>query len=182
MSCDVGEMTERLENERAHFTYVTTHSPTLPSLYLRHSSFYNPSVASPTSQFILQPFFRFSCVTSSSLNSPGEPVTSPTSQLILQPFRRFTYVIAHSSTLPLLHLCHSSFSNPSFASPASQALHLLHLASRPRQGHQVEAIVDLQKVLAPSLHIKLGLIKQFVKSLDKELAAFKSLTIGSLTT
>ena len=56
-----------------HFTDVTTHSPTLPSFYLRHSSLSNPSVASPTSQFILQPFFRFSYVTSSSLNSPGEP-------------------------------------------------------------------------------------------------------------
>ena len=56
-----------------HFTYVTTHSPTLPSLYLRHTSFSNPSVASPTSQFILQPFFRFSYVTRSSLNTPGEP-------------------------------------------------------------------------------------------------------------
>ena len=42
-------------------------------------------------------------------------VTSPTSQLILQPFRRFTYVTAHSPTLPLPHLRHSSFSNPSFA-------------------------------------------------------------------
>ena len=46
--------------------------PTLPSLHLRHGSLCNPSVASPTSQFILQPFFRFSYVTSSSLNSPGE--------------------------------------------------------------------------------------------------------------
>ena len=58
-------------------------------------------------------------------------VTSPTSQLILQPFRRFTYVTAHSPTLPLLYLCHSSLSNPSFASRTSQALHLIHLASRP---------------------------------------------------
>ena len=57
--------------------------------------------------------------------------TSPTSQLVLQPFRRFTYVTAHSPTIPLLHLRHSSFSNPSFASPTSQALHLSHLASRP---------------------------------------------------
>ena len=101
MSCDVAKATEGLENELwrrwsdrkvrewaeliviviaelilqhfRHFTYVTTHSPTLPSLYLRHSSFSNPSVASPTWQFILQPFFRFSYVTSSSLNSPGEP-------------------------------------------------------------------------------------------------------------
>ena len=53
------------------------------------------------------------------------------SQLILQPFCRFTYITAHSPTLPLLHLRHSSFSNPSFASPTSQALHLIHLASLP---------------------------------------------------
>ena len=32
------------------------HSPTLPSLHLRHSSFSNPSVASPTSRLILKPF------------------------------------------------------------------------------------------------------------------------------
>ena len=75
-----------------HFTYVTTHSPTIPSLYLRHSSFPNPSIALPTSQ------------------------------LIPQPFRRFTYVTAHCPTLPLLDLRHSSFSNPSSASPTSQAL------------------------------------------------------------
>ena len=43
-----------------HFTYVTARFPTLPSLYLSHSSFSNPSVASPTSQLILQPFFRIS--------------------------------------------------------------------------------------------------------------------------
>ena len=136
-----------------HFTYVTAHSPTLPSLCLRHSSVSNRSVASPTSQFVLQPFFRFSYVTGSSLTLPGElpmihniiddffyswallilqhSVTSPTSQLILQHFRRFAYVTAHSPTVPLLHLRHSSFSNPSFASPTSQAPHLRHLVIRP---------------------------------------------------
>ena len=71
-----------------HFTYVTAHSdspsfpslrlltahsPTLPSLYPRHNSFSNPSVASRTSQLILQPFFRFFYVTGFSLTSPGEP-------------------------------------------------------------------------------------------------------------
>ena len=56
-----------------YFTYVTTRSSNLPSLYLHHSSFSNPSITSPTSQFILQPFFHFFCITSSSLNSPGEP-------------------------------------------------------------------------------------------------------------
>ena len=107
MSCDVGEVTERLENKLCsfsksfrHFTYVTAHSPTLPTLYLRHNSFSNPSVASPTSQFILQRSF-------SNLS-----ITSPTSQLTLQPFHRFTYATAHSPTLRLLHLRHSSFSNP----------------------------------------------------------------------
>ena len=50
-----------------------THSPTFPSLHLRHNSFSNPSVALPMSQLILQPFFLFSYVTSSSLNSPGQP-------------------------------------------------------------------------------------------------------------
>ena len=88
MSCDAGEVTEKFENEQPfrHFIYVTAHSPNLPrhftyvtthltllSLHLRHSSFSNPSVALPTSQFLLQPFFRFSYVTSSSLNWPGEP-------------------------------------------------------------------------------------------------------------
>lgn len=38
-----------------------------------------------------------------------------------------------------------------------------------------EPLVDLQEVLRPSLHIKLGLIKQFVPALDKELADFKYL-------
>ena len=128
MSCDVGKATEGLGNELLrrwsdgkvgewvcciylwallilqpfrYFTYVTTHYPTLPSLYLRHSSFSNPYVASPTPQFILQPLFRFTYVTSPSLNSPGEP-PMPT---------------AHSPTFPLLHLRHSSFSNPSVALP-----------------------------------------------------------------
>ena len=80
-----------------HLT-ITTHSPTLP---LIHSSFSNLSVTSPTSQVILQPFPRFTCVTT------------------------------HYPTHPLIHLRHSSFSNPSFASPTSQDFHLRYLASRP---------------------------------------------------
>ena len=140
MSCDVGEVTESF-----------AHSPTFPSLHLRHNPFSNTSVALPTSQLILQPFlcftysqfilqhfFRF-YVTSSSLNSPGKPA-----ELILQRFRHFTYVTTHSQTLPSLYLYHSSLSNPSVASPThssfsnlsfasltSQVLHLIHLASRP---------------------------------------------------
>ena len=111
-----------------HFTYITTHSPTLMSLYPHHSSFSNPSVASPTSQLILQHLCHFTYITA---HSPTLPllhlchssfsklsVTSPTSHLILQTSRCFIYVTAHSP-------------NPSFASPTSQALHLRHLASNP---------------------------------------------------
>ena len=113
---------------------------------MERSSFANHSVASPTSQLILQSFRCFTYVTVHSPtlfsvllrhklfiyitflslhlrhNSFSKlSITSHTSKLILQPFRRFIYVTAHSPTLPLLHLRHSSFSNPSFASPTSQA-------------------------------------------------------------
>ena len=93
MSCDVGEVTERLENELWYdynyelcsFSNLSFTSPT--SLYLHRSSFSNPSAVSPTSQCILQPFFCFSYVTSSSLNSPGEPpmvyVTNKLWQILL---------------------------------------------------------------------------------------------------
>ena len=86
-ACDVGEL---ILQPLRHFPYVTAHSPTLPSLYLRHSSFSNSSVASPMSH------------------------------LILQPFRHFTYVTAHSPTLPSLYLHRSSFSNRSGASPTAE--------------------------------------------------------------
>ena len=88
MSCDIGEVKERLENELCYdYNYELW-------------PFSNLSITSPTSQLIIQPFHRFT-----------------TSLLILQPL--------------LLYLRHSSFSNSSFACPTSQALHLLHLASRP---------------------------------------------------
>ena len=91
-ACDVCEAMEGLETELwhrwsdrkvgewallqpfCHFTYITTHSRTLLSLYLHHSSFSNLSIASLTSQLIFQPFFRFSYVKGSSLTSPGEPL------------------------------------------------------------------------------------------------------------
>ncbi|XP_076351330.1 uncharacterized protein LOC143247340 [Tachypleus tridentatus] len=44
-----------------------------------------------------------------------------------------------------------------------------------RHNVKCESLVDLQKVLFPPLHIKLGLMKQFSTALDKESAAFKYL-------
>ena len=60
MSCDVGEMSR-------------AHSPSFPSLHLCPSSFPNTSLALPTSQLILQPFFRVSYGTGYLLTSPDEP-------------------------------------------------------------------------------------------------------------
>ena len=45
-------------------TYVTAHSPTLSSLHLRRSSFYNPSFASPTPQALHLRHNHFTYVTS----------------------------------------------------------------------------------------------------------------------
>ena len=113
---DVGEVpTDGLERlclilQHLHpFTYVTAHSPTLPPLYLRHSSFYSPSVASPTSYALHRRHSSFS-----------------------KPFHHFIYATAHSTTLPPLQLRHRSFYNPSIASPTSQALHVFHLAHAQR--------------------------------------------------
>ena len=56
MSYDVSKATERLENELwprwSRFTYVIAHSPILPLLHIRHSSFSNHYFASPTSQVL----------------------------------------------------------------------------------------------------------------------------------
>ena len=102
-SCDVGKATEGLENE----LYLrTTHSP---MLHLCHSSFSNPSFASPMSQdFHLRHLASRACTL--------------LALLILQAFCRFTYITAHSPTLPLLYLCHSSFSNPYVVLPMSQLI------------------------------------------------------------
>ena len=107
-----------------HFTYVTVHSPTLPLLYPRHSSFSNSSVASSTAQLILQPFRCFTYVTAhSSTILPllqRHRLFTYVTWLILQTFRHLTYVTAHFPTLPSLYLRHSSFFNHSVALSTSQ--------------------------------------------------------------
>ena len=91
------------------FTYATAHSPTLPSLYLRHSSFTSSSVALPTSQLILQPFIHFSYVTGSSLTLPGEPplLISPT--LITKFSQNIGADTDKNKALTDCHKCCSSF-------------------------------------------------------------------------
>ena len=78
--------------------------------YSEQSSFCNPSVALPTSQFILLPFrcFTYATAHSSTLLSiylhlssfSNTSVASHTSQLILQPFFRLVYVKGSSLTSP----------------------------------------------------------------------------------
>ena len=76
---DVGEATEGLENElwRKYNDVRVGEWGSLTSLYLRHSSFSNPSAALPTSQFNLQPFRCFTYVIGTSPTSPGEPPMPP---------------------------------------------------------------------------------------------------------
>ena len=79
MSCDVGEATEGLENERA---VDEATEGMVYELSLRFSDgrgleneallVLQVSVSSPTSILILQPFCRFTYVTCTSSTSPGE--------------------------------------------------------------------------------------------------------------
>ena len=105
-------------------------------------------------------------------HSPTFTVTSPTSQLILQPFHRFIYVTVHPPTLPLLHIRHSSFSNPSFASPTSEALHLIHLASRPCVGPTfVSCVIEVCRLgLDPlyDIHLRLSVILKTLRLTGQE--------------
>ena len=106
------------------FTYITAHSPTLPLLHLRHSSFSNVTrMTRPHS-----PTFSSLHLRKNSISNPSFAL--PTSQLILQPFLHFTYVTAHSPTLFSLLLHHkneqNSFSNVTRHSPTFPSLHLRH--------------------------------------------------------
>ena len=103
------KVTESLKNEQSsfsklcHFTYVTahSHSPSFPSLHLRHSSFSNPSLALLKSQLILQPSRCFTYVTAH----------SRTLLSLLLRHRIFTYVTcraAHGEELAVFQCCHSS--------------------------------------------------------------------------
>ena len=94
----------RLQN---HHGYIKHHYSGIGG-----ASFSNPYITSPTSQFILQPFRRFTYVTAHSIAIP----------LLHLRHRHFTYVTTHSPILPPLHLRHSSFSNPSVALPTSQLI------------------------------------------------------------
>ena len=79
------------------------HSPSFLLLHLHHSSFSNPSLALPTSQVILQPFRCFTYITA-------------------HPPTLLSHLLRPSPSFPLLHLRHSSFSNPSLALPTSQVI------------------------------------------------------------
>ena len=103
-------------------------------LSLSHSCYYDVDGICATPSFLSVKEADVACSTVEwplILSSSFLSISPWLALLILQPFRRITYVTAHSPTLPLLHLRHSSFSNPSFASLTSQALHLRHLARRP---------------------------------------------------
>ena len=93
MNCDVGKVTEGLDNELGSFSKLF--------------------VTSPKSQFILQP--RFSYVTSSSLKSLGEPPMTRSEQ---QPMRQRCYLLPclhfFLRMVSLLFLLSGALSNNSY--------------------------------------------------------------------
>ena len=110
------------------FTYVTAHSTTLPLLHLRHRHFTYVTWRAPMPLWwclgLIYPWwfcnmqwlrpaglYEICKLALEQSSFSNISFTSPTSQLILQLFRRFTYVTVNSTTLPLLHLHHSLFSN-----------------------------------------------------------------------
>ena len=68
MSCDVGEVTESLENEFCSFSNISVTLPTAQLIFQPFRCFTYVTGQSP-----IQPFFRFSYVTDSLLMSHGEP-------------------------------------------------------------------------------------------------------------
>ena len=87
MSCNVGEVTESLENDLFSFSNLSVSSPT---------SFSKLFVTSPPSQLILQPFRRFIYVTAH----------SPTVPLLHQRHISFSNPSLASPTSQALHLRH----------------------------------------------------------------------------
>ena len=89
-SCDASEATKSWRMRPASISNPS--SPHLNHSGLPHSPTLRPFIYITAACLFLQPF-----------------VPAPTSQLVLQPFRRFTYVTTHSETLPLLYLRHRHF-------------------------------------------------------------------------
>ena len=108
------------------------------------------------------------------------------SLLIVEPFLHFTDVTAYSTTLPLL-LRHSSFSNPSFASPTSQALHLRHLASSPCRSCKLCVASAYLVMVRYSLEQRVFIYNSYIrkKSIKKCRGKFRrqfpGLSVGYLT-
>ena len=110
MSCDVGETTEVLQNELWR-RWSSAHSPTLPSLHLRQSSFSNPFVALPTSQLILKPFRSFTYVTAH----------SPTLLSLFLRHRLFTYVTWRAAHVLFILVCYTELKDCISGIPRSAA-------------------------------------------------------------
>ena len=104
MSCDLGEVAERLENELSKL------SVTSPTSQLILQLFRPFTYITAHSELILQPFHHFTYVTTHSPNLPSlylrhssfsnPSIASLTSQIFFQPFLRFSYVTSSSLNSP----------------------------------------------------------------------------------
>ena len=129
MSCDVGEVMERLENELC-----------FPSLHLSHNSFSKPSVTLPTSQSILQPFRCFTYVTAHSPILPllhirhrsfsNPPFASPTSQALH---------LRHLASRPWSSFLVEVFSEGFPSTVGQMPGNLKHIRPRLSYGHHISS-------------------------------------------
>ena len=132
MSCDIGIVMERLENELCYdynyelcsfsnlsvtsptsqlilqpfhcFAYITTHSPTLLLLHLHHNSFSNRSFASPTSQDFHLCHLVSPCTVDNSTNSHWANRVAYLVKLSTPVFRKFL-TAADCTVHKLLTMC-----------------------------------------------------------------------------
>ena len=119
-----------------------------PSLHLRHSSFYNPSVASLTSRALHLRHLASRPWKLSNKTTEPLPSLHLRHSLFSSSFRRFTYVTAHSTTLPLLHLRHGYFTYVTY-----RAVHYKYATKRLNSSvASPTSHLILQPV--PSLHLR----------------------------
>ena len=150
MSCDVGKAMEELDNE----------------LWRRWS---DGKIGEWAELIDIERYSRAHSPIFPSLHLRHNLLSNPSvalhmSQLILQPFRCLTYVTVH-------------FSNSSFASPTSQVLHLIHLASRPCFRHLEVKTMKLYRGLPMAARHAWGLNSDILKIIYRgafEITAFET--------
>ena len=157
MSCDVGEVTESLENQNELWRRWSDWKLGEWAARWRKWKSCDVGEAKEGLKLILQAFSHFTYDTAHS-DSPSFPSLHLRHSSFSNPPLALPTSQTHSPTLPLLHLRRISFSNPSFASLMSQEFHLRHLASRPwAVGNESSSYLNDNQFVSPIQYINLNM-------------------------